>query len=153
ERLLDQLLLEETSQPAAAVAAPAPAPAPAPAEELPPPAASPDVSESAPAVAPAALLPLADDGAPGPSVQAIVGWSLVGVAAVAAALTVFSMYQVQHTEDEPDYREYRSAIGRFNPGVRDVCKEADAGFSYGLGDSRLRSVQSSCSTGNTFEVL
>ena len=83
------------------------------------------------------------------------GYSLLGVAAVSAGLTVFAWHEIDAARDDADFRAYREAVGRTQTGagVDDVCDEADGGRPYTLGVERLKDVRSACARGVTFEIL
>jgi hypothetical protein len=116
--------------------------------------------EPAPAVRPARVrrpAPLREPPSAAPQDEASsndwLGYSLLGVAAVSAGLMVFSWNEIDEARNNPDFRAYREAVGRSGDGaIDDVCAEADAGESYGLG-ARVENVRDACSRGVTFEIL
>jgi hypothetical protein len=137
--LIDELLEIHLAEMAGPQAAPVVAEAPRPE----PGAAEPARTEPAPA----------EDDGQGPSVRAIAGYSLLGVAVLSAGLTVLSFAQVAGAEGDAAFDDYRRAVGQMNPGAADVCEEAEAGKTYGLDDARFTTVKDQCSTGQTYDVL
>jgi hypothetical protein len=99
---------------------------------------------------PAPEKPVAQDE---PSSNDWLGYSLLGVAAVSVGLVAFSWNEIDAARSDADFHAYRKAIGQSSQGdVDDVCAEADAGETYGLGE-RLKEVRSACARGVTFEIL
>lgn len=122
-----------------------------------PPAAEP---EPAPALEPERRpMPLTDPEEPEPQDEASsndwLGYSLLGVAAVSAGLTVYAWSEIDAARSDADFRAYREAVGRTTTGagVDDVCDEADVGNPYMLGADRFKRVRSACARGVTFEIL
>jgi hypothetical protein len=81
------------------------------------------------------------------------GYTLLGVAGVSLALTVFSWTQISAASDDKDFTTYRAAVFAQKPTVPDVCDEASAKRSYGVDANTLANTRNACSTGKTFERL
>jgi hypothetical protein len=82
-----------------------------------------------------------------------IGYTLYGVAGVSLGLTIFSWTQIHAAAHDDDYEAYRKAVGMMKPSIRDVCDEAEAGRSYGVGADGLAKANDACNRGNTFERL
>jgi hypothetical protein len=100
----------------------------------------------------------ADAGQPGAESTGIsgrttLGYALIAGSLLAAGMTAVSFIEVYDAEQNANYTRYRYAVGDSNPGVSNVCHEADAGHMYGLDAASFKEAQSSCHLGNTFEVL
>jgi len=107
--------------------------------------------------APAPVLKVTEEPAPqnngGVSARTVVGYSLLGGAAVSVGLTVLSFLQIDRAENNRNFENYRVAVGQANTTTKDVCDEASSGKRYGLNEANFRDVKRSCSSGMTFEVL
>jgi hypothetical protein len=82
-----------------------------------------------------------------------IGYTLFGVAGVSLGLTIFSWTQIHAAAHDDDFEAYRKAVGAMKPSIRDVCDEAEAGRSYGVGADRLANANDACNRGNAFERL
>lgn len=130
------------------------------------------VSEPEPAAAtpvapaPAPLAPVEDEEAPtdsSPTSLKWLGYTLVGVSIGSLGVAVYSWVRIGSATDNASFKEYREAVGREAPSVKDVCAAADAGMRYGVdgfnadGTSivgpKFAEAHDQCSTGHTFEVL
>lgn len=87
------------------------------------------------------------------SARTVVGYILLGTALASAGMAGLSFYEIHSAQSSAAFTNYRYAVGEMKMGVSQVCDEAEAGRSYGLDAAAFRSVRSSCSVGNTFEVL
>jgi hypothetical protein len=105
----------------------------------------------APAAAPAAPAAAAQSGRD--TARDVAAYVLLGSAVASAGMVALSFYEIRSAERSPSFVNYRYAIGDSNPGVSEVCAEAEAGKAYGFDASALRAVKSSCATGTLFEVL
>jgi hypothetical protein len=89
----------------------------------------------------------------GISTRHLVGYGLLGVAAVSVGLSALSFVQIDRAEGNAAFDGYRRAVGKMDPTVKDVCAEADAGKRYMVDEKSFGIVQDKCSSGSTFEVL
>jgi hypothetical protein len=105
-----------------------------------------------PAPEPAAEQPKAASSESNPA-QRIAAYALLAGSVISAGMAVVSFVEVRGAQRDPQYANYRLAVGDSNPSVHDVCSEADAGRRYGLDATAFHDVKSSCRTGKTFEVL
>ena len=95
------------------------------------------------------------------------GWTLIGVGAASVAAMAVSMKIITDIDDDPLKVRYADAVARGNmreemlaaargetPRIAtDVCKQADAGFTYDLTVQETSDVADLCSTAHTMEVL
>jgi hypothetical protein len=94
--------------------------------------------------------PAFDDGS-GVSSNAWAGYTLLGLAAVSAGLTVYSWTQIKAAQD--DVAPYRTAVFNANRRDADVCPLAEDDMRFGLSERQLAATRSACGRGQTFEVL
>jgi hypothetical protein len=131
--------------------APAQPPVAAPADDGPPPVATvtPDVEPLQHAEA--------DTAEPPPSQARSsndwLGYTLLGVAAVSAGLTVFSWTQIKAAETDESFVAYGNAVYVMEPSVKDVCEKADQAVRYGVDDQTLLGARAACDQGETFDLL
>jgi hypothetical protein len=85
-----------------------------------------------------------------PSSNDWIGYTLVGVAVAATAMTVVSWMQIDKAEQDPGLTAYRRAV---DYEVDDACDEAERGNTYDLGTDVVDDARSACRQGRTFEVL
>jgi hypothetical protein len=104
-----------------------------------------------PAAESATTAPAAKGG--GISPRTTLGYALIATSLLAAGMTAVSFIEVYDAEHNANYTRYRYAVGDTNPGVNNVCSEANAGHTYGLDAASFNEAKSSCSMGNTFSVL
>jgi hypothetical protein len=139
-RLARELLAELRGESPAAAE-----PAPAPAQAIRP---LPD-DERAEARTGAEAVPPADDDEP--SSNDWLGYTLVGVAVVGAAMTAFSWMQIDKAEQDPALKAYRGAVDPNQ--IDDACDEAQRGNTHGLSTGVVDDARAACRQGRTFEVL
>jgi len=94
--------------------------------------------------------PPASDGA---SSNDWIGYTLLGVGAVSAGLTVFSWTQINSAESDEDFRTYSKAVGTVMPMSDDVCAQADRNRTYNQDPEVVAGARSACDRGPTFELL
>jgi hypothetical protein len=95
--------------------------------------------------------PAADSG--GVSGKRVVGYALLGGAALSVGLSVFAFVEIDRAEKSQPLIEYRKAVGRADPAIEDVCDEAKGNNRYGLDARSFEEVKSECGAGRTYEVL
>jgi hypothetical protein len=83
------------------------------------------------------------------------GYTLLGVAAVSAGLTVFSWTQIKAAETDEHFVAYGNAVYVNDPSVKDVCEKASGNMPtrYGVDDQTLLGARSACDQGETFDLL
>jgi hypothetical protein len=89
----------------------------------------------------------------GISAQSVAGYALLGGAALSVGLSVLAFVEIDRAKSNGQYDDYRRAVGRTAPTVKDVCDEAANDRRHGLDAKSFSEVKSECSTGRTFEVL
>ena len=81
------------------------------------------------------------------------GYALLGLGAVATGLAVYATTRIRDAEDDPSFLRYGEVVYTTNPGVTDICAEAENGFAYGVDAATLQSTRDACAQGQMFEVL
>jgi len=89
----------------------------------------------------------------GVSTQRVAGYALLGGAALSVGLSVLAFVEIDRAKSNEKYDDYRRAVGRSAPAVKDVCDEAASDRRHGLDQTSFSQVKSECSAGRTFEVL
>lgn len=105
------------------------------------------------AIAPSTTEPVPDTDTTGVSGQRVAGYALLGGAALSVGLSVLSFVEIDRAKKNETYDNYRRAVGRTDPTVKDVCDEAASDRRHGLDTRTFSEVKSECSAGRTFEVL
>lgn len=80
-----------------------------------------------------------------------IGYTLIGVAVAATAMTAVSWMQIDKAQSNPSLDTYRKAVDSQH--VKDACDEAEHGSTYGVTTEVLDDARSACRQGRTFEVL
>jgi hypothetical protein len=80
-----------------------------------------------------------------------IGYTLIGVAVAATAMTAVSWMQIDKAQTNPGLATYRKAVDYER--VKDACDEAEHGSTYGVSTEVLDDARSACRQGRTFEVL
>lgn len=94
-----------------------------------------------------------EDSGPPLSGKRVLGYALLGGAALSAGLSVLAFVEIDRAQGNESFDRYRRAVGTQSPLAKDVCDEAEANRSYGIEARRFDEVKSECSSGRTFEVL
>lgn len=97
------------------------------------------------------LAPDENDG----SVKRIVGYSLLGVAALGLAGTVYSWAAISSINNDKDFEAYRERVGQMEPSVKDVCATNKAYAETGSADylTWRDNIRGLCDDADTFETL